>query len=387
MPVSISLSELCNTIVDTLHTQFDKAYWIRAEISELNVRGGHAYLELVEKVPEKEMFLAKVRATCWANVFAMLRPYFESETAQTLRSGLQVLVSATVEFHPVYGLSLNIIDIDPTYTLGDLLRQKQETVARLLAEGVMDMNKQLVIPLLPQRLAVISSEMAAGYGDFCHQLQHNEKGFAFRITLFPAIMQGERAEQSIIAELEHIFAQVEDFDVVVIIRGGGATTDLTCFDNYQLALNCAQFPLPIIAGIGHQRDVSVLDMVAHTSVKTPTAAAELLIGFLLEQDTRIAEAAQSLLHATQSYTLTLHAQLENVSVRIRSAFANRINLQWNHVQLLQKTVELHSPERILRQGYTITLADGRPVISAKAVVSGQLLTTEFADGRITSTAE
>ncbi len=272
------LSEVCSIVEDVI-TMETETYWVQAEIASISVRGGHCYLDLVEK--SVSGIVAKMRATIWANVYALLRPYFHEETGTDLQVGMQVLVEATVDFHAVYGLSLNITNIDPTYTIGDLAKQRQETIAKLLAEGVMDMNKSLALPTIVRRIAVISSESAAGYGDFRRQLE--DGGYRFETTLFPAIMQGEHAPKSIIAALDTIANQEEEWDAVVIIRGGGATTDLTCFDDYNLCNHCAQFPLPIITGIGHTKDVSVLDMVSFAPLKTPTAVAQYFVDGRLAQ--------------------------------------------------------------------------------------------------------
>ena len=262
-----SLSELCQNIEEVLAEEFASTYWVRAEVASLSVRG-HCYMELVEKASTKNI-AAKVRATCWQQIYGILSPYFEAETGQKLSVGMQVLLEVEVSFHAVYGLSLNIVGIDPTFTLGDMARQRQETIQRLKDDGVMDMQSSLEIPSLPRRIAVISSADAAGYGDFCHQLENNSGGFQFRTQLFTAIMQGEQSAKSIIQSLQQIADEIDKWDIVVIVRGGGASTDLRNFDDYELASHCAQFPLPIIAGIGHTRDISIVDMVVHSSVKTP----------------------------------------------------------------------------------------------------------------------
>lgn len=382
--MELSLSQLCHQITDSLQADFAEPVWVHAEISELSVRNGHCYMELVEKNADNNAFLAKTRANCWANIFALLKPYFEAETGQTLRAGLQVLLSVTVEFHPVYGMSLSIRDINPTYTIGNLAQQRMAIIAQLTADGIIDMNKQLQLPLLLQRIAVISSDSAAGYGDFCHQLNGNAEKFAIYRKLFPALMQGERAEASIIEALDKINNEIELFDAVVIIRGGGASTDLSCFDSYNLCLNCAQFPLPIIAGIGHQRDVSVLDMVAHTSVKTPTAAAEFILNSFSVQQQRIVNAKQCLQRTATQLSATLQMNLDNYRSRLKSNFTYRLAEQQNLLKMQAKTIELHSPERILKQGYTLTLVNGEPVSSATKLKQGQSITTQFIDGTVSS---
>ena len=280
---SLSLSELNSRIKDAMSSSFPDAIWVIAEISELHTNSsGHCYVELIEKDQISDKTIAKIRATIWAYTFRMLKPYFETTTGYELTSGLKVLLRVNVEFHEVYGISLNIKDIDPKYTLGDLARKKQEIIERLKKEGVFDMNRELNMSPVPQRIAVISSKTAAGYGDFMNTLEKNNYGLKYYITLFSAIVQGEMAEESIIQAFEQIYENQEQFDVVVMIRGGGSQSDLECFNNYELAYIITQFPLPVITGIGHERDVSIVDLVAHTSVKTPTAAASFLIESLLD---------------------------------------------------------------------------------------------------------
>lgn len=403
---STSLSELTNKIQSVIRQNFTDAIWVRAEISELRENGGHCYLELIEKDSETDNILAKTRATCWANVYRMLKPYFESNTGETLRAGLNVLVAVTVEFNGVYGFSLNIRDIDPTYTIGELAARCMQIIQKLREEGIDDMNKQLPFPTLPQRIAIISSETAAGYGDFCNQLNSDTSHFAFYPRLFPAIMQGNMAETSIIGALEKIYKHVELFDVVVIIRGGGATTDLSCFDSYNLAINCAQFPLPIIAGIGHQRDVSILDMVAHTSVKTPTAAAEYLISALEKAEEEIDELASELCNFTSNIIQKEHKSLElymlkikqasktgylkeqnrlsNYLFQLKSMYRNRIHRETNKLALIATRIETQSPKYLYERGYTITTVHGKRITSALQVKPGDKVTTHLADGHFDS---
>ena len=380
----LTLSQLCYRISDALNEQFTDSLWLRAEIGEFNVRNGHCYLEFIEKQEGGSTIVAKMRANCWANVYKMLSMYFESETGQRLGTGMKVLVEVNVAFHANFGMSLNVINIDPTYTIGDMAQQRLAVIARLTADGIMDMNKMCDLPLLPQRLAIVSSATAAGYGDFMHQITSNPDHFVFYTKLFPAIMQGDRAQESIIAALDQIFEQMDLFDAVVIIRGGGATTDLNCFDNYELALNCAQFPLPIITGIGHQRDVSVVDMVAHVSLKTPTAVAEFFIEQMCEQQARIDRAEQLLSDNLRNYTKRKHEQLQMIRIRLKATINNQIQREKNKLDLMRRTIDLHSPLRILQKGYTLTLVDGKPVNSAKGISEGKKITTEFADGNICS---
>ncbi len=284
-PERLTLSELNGKIKESLSHSFPGQYWVIAEISEINTNTtGHCYLELIEKETTSDRLIARMRATIWSSTFRMLRPYFENATGYRLSAGIKIMVSVNVSFHEIYGLSLNIRDIDPAYTLGDLARKKIEIINRLTSEGVIDMNRQLPFPAVPQRIAVISSETAAGYGDFMNTIQNNMYGFAFRIKMFTAVMQGDKAAESIIAALDRIFEEEYNFDLVVLIRGGGAQADLECFNNYDLAFHITQFPLPILTGIGHERDETIADLVAHFRLKTPTAVAEFLIdrlsGFL-----------------------------------------------------------------------------------------------------------
>lgn len=377
-----TLSELCQAIEQVLQFELGDTYWVRAEIASLTERG-HCYMDLVEKAKNNTV-AAKLRATCWQHVYHLLSAYFANETGQTLSVGMQVLLQVEVSFHAVYGLSLNVVGIDPTFTLGDLARQRQLTIQRLQEDGVMDLQRALTIPSLPRRIAVISAADAAGYGDFCHQLLSDNSGFLFRIQLFPAVMQGDQSPASIIAALDQIAYQVEQYDVVVIVRGGGATTDLRNFDDYSLAFHCANFPLPIIAGIGHTRDVSVVDMVVHTSVKTPTAAAEWLISAMQEQADRLAELQLRLQRIAQHAIRKQQNQLDTLWQSLRFATQRRLHRQRAQLELWAKTIALHSPERIYRMGYTLTTVNGKIVRSIHDVQAGEQLLTHTADGVIQS---
>ncbi|MDO9152833.1 MAG: exodeoxyribonuclease VII large subunit [Paludibacter sp.] len=400
---SITLSELTNRIQESIKLNFETPVWIRAEISELRENySGHCYLELIEKEADTGSLTAKVKATIWASTYRMLKPYFESSTGQTLRAGLNVLVAVTVEFHGVYGFSLNVRDIDPTFTIGEMAALRLKIIRQLEKEGVADMNKEILFPIRPQRLAIISSSTAAGYDDFRDQLKSNSSHFAFYTRLFPAVMQGEQAESSIIAALEKIYQLMDFFDVVVIIRGGGATTDLACFDSYDLALNCAQFPLPVITGIGHQRDVSILDMVAHTSVKTPTAAAEFLIETMQQAESamislvteieqivsnKIAEQKRFLDQIKWNITQNLQSKVSKKNLlherqknRLKSTFRFIVNKQQNKLMLLEKSIESHSPSFLLKHGYTITTLNGKRITSVKQVKAKDIIRTVVHDG-------
>ena len=377
-----SLKELCDWIQEIVENDLPNRYWVCAEIASMSVRG-HCYMELVEKA-ENGILAAKVRATCWSNVYHLLSAYFLQETGQSLHTGLQVMLEVSVEYHAVYGLSLNVWNIDPTYTLGDLAKQRQATIQQLTEDGVMDLQKALQIPSLPRRVAVISSADAAGYGDFCDQLKHNRFGFKFHVQLYPAVVQGDTAARSVVQALNSIAALEEEWDVVVIIRGGGASTDMSCFDDYNLASHCAQFPLPIIAGIGHTRDVSVVDMVVHTSVKTPTAAAEWLIERVAEQVERVGNLMLRLQRATQNAISREENRLLLYEQQIFNAVRGKAVRERGKLDLWMKTIELHSPERIFKMGYSLTMVNGKLVRSQSEVNEGDVLETHLHDGVIQS---
>ncbi|HOF98999.1 MAG: Exodeoxyribonuclease 7 large subunit [Bacteroidetes bacterium ADurb.BinA395] len=404
---SLSLSELAAAIEETIRLNFDRPVWVRAEISELRENSnGHCYMELIEKDENSDNLLAKVKATCWASVYRLLKPYFENATGQTFRAGLKVLLSVTVEFHPVYGLSLTVRDIEPTFTIGEMAARRMQIIRRLEADGIADMNKQIPLPRLVQRLAVVSSPTAAGYGDFCDQLKNNSGNFVFYTRLFPALMQGEQAESSIIAALEKIFRHAELFDAVVIIRGGGATTDLSCFDSYELAVNCAQFPLPIITGIGHQRDVSILDLVAHSSLKTPTAVAEFLIDRLQEAENLVKYTASDIYSFSKNYLdaslreinekkLLIRQVLRNSLMRKQNEINRRISRlktavrmkllrEQNRLTLMEKSIETHSPAFMLKYGYSFTTLHGKKIFSVHEVKPGDHVQTYLHDGSFES---
>lgn len=358
---TLTLTELCALIGEALDDHLASSYWVKAEISSLSEKGGHLYLELVDGKS------AKMRATCWAGTKELLLAYFESETGQLLQTGMAVLVEVEIQWHAVYGLSLSIVGIDPRYTMGEVARQRQQTIAALQADGLMDAQQLLPLPTLIRRIAVISSPSAAGYGDFMHQLEHS--GFLFHTRLFGAIMQGEGAEKSIIAALEEISRQNTEkaesgsFDAVVIIRGGGASSDLSCFDNYTLCAYCAQYELPILSGIGHTRDVSVLDLVAHEAFKTPTAVAEWLIHRMDDQMGHIAD----------------------LLVRLHRTAERQILIRQHRVEMLEQRLAACNPERIYRMGYSLLTKDGHVICSTKELQSGDTITTHLADGSIQST--
>jgi len=335
--LQVSLSELQRQVKGKLEDLFSLPVWVKAEISEMTInRSGHCYLDLVETEEGTDTVVARCRATIWSYTFRMLKPYFETTTGQVFTEGLKVLLQAKVEYHEVYGFSLNIRDIDPVYTLGDMARQRREIIHRLEEAGVLEMNKELELPLVPQRIAVISSPTAAGLQDFLNQLHNNQHQFIFYTKLFPSVMQGMEAPRSITAALEQIFQYEDLFDAVVIIRGGGAQIDLACFDNYDLAFNVAQFPLPVITGIGHDKDDTVIDLVAHTRMKTPTAVAEFLISGALQF-------SQQLNDLEKQFTVSVNDQLEKNQDRLTDA-ADQLSLLVN--QLIVKQTNRLNIDRI-----------------------------------------
>jgi exodeoxyribonuclease VII large subunit len=333
MEQKLTLSELNEQIKDALSGAFPSSVWVIAEVSELKEnRNGHCYLELIEK--QGAEIVARSRATIWSYTYRMLKPYFETTTGQFFTQGIKILVQVSVEYHPSFGLSLNIKDIDPIYTVGDMAMQRKEIINRLQAEGVFEMNKELQLPLVPQKIAVISSATAAGFQDFMNQLESNEFGFKFYTKLFQATMQGTDAVPSIINALERIFRYEDFFDAVVIIRGGGATADLSSFDNYDLAFNITQFPLPIITGIGHEKDDTIIDLVAHTRMKTPTAVAEFLIKGMERFYDRMLEMENGIVQLTRDLIESHQNELEQAATNLNYAVTGFINK--NQSQLAKK---------------------------------------------------
>ena len=380
-----SLKELCEWIQDLVESDLPDRYWVRAEIASMSVRG-HCYMELIEKA-DNGILAAKVRATCWSNMYGLLSAYFTQETGESLHVGLQVLLEVSVEFHSVYGLSLNVWNIDPTYTIGDLAKHRQATINKLQLDGVMELQQALELPSLVRRIAVVSSSEAAGYGDFCDQLKNNRFGFDFQVQLYPAVMQGDTASRSIVNALSAIADQEEEWDVVVIIRGGGASTDLSCFDDYELANHCAQFPLPIVAGVGHTRDVSVVDMVVYSSVKTPTAAAEWLIDRVAVQVERVGGMQLRLQKAVQGKIARERNRVLVMEQRMINAVRRMVVREEGKLNLWRKTIDLHSPEHIFKMGYSLTTANGKIVRSSKDVREGDVVETYLQDGMIQSVVE
>lgn len=424
---SLSLYELTSIVRDTIELSFHQEYWMVAELSEARVgTNGHCYLEFVEKSRRNGALLAKARGHIWKSTYQLLAPYFEKATGTPLVPGLQVRVLVSITFHEIYGFALSVCDIDPSYTLGESARKRKEILDHLEAEGVLTLNKELPLPRLLQRIAVISSPTAAGYGDFCQQLA--ESPYHFSLGLYEAAMQGEKAESTIIEALNRIAADESLWDVVVIIRGGGASSELSCFDTYELATNVAQFPLPIFIGIGHERDESILDHVAHTRFKTPTAVAAHLITrqgeeaeLLTHFSQRLATAATSQLkshrHQWQMCALRLqaatrnkitreserhirltahlalqthrqisawHSRLTDTARRIKPAALRCIEKERHNLQLRESILQMASPERILQMGYSLTLHQGKAVRDAESLKAGDIITTCVANGTLQS---
>ena len=413
----LTLYELNNLVRETIEEGMNREYWVEAELSEIRESRGHCYMELVQYVRDggatergsdrtgerrNSTPIARASAKCWQSTWSVVRPYFERVTGQQLHVGMQVLLQVYPQFHEAYGFSWIVTDVNPEFTLGDMIRKRQEIIRLLKEEGVYDLQKELKIPIFAQRIAVISSATAAGYGDFCHQLQNNEYGFAFHTELFPAVMQGEQVETSVIAALDSIKARSDDFDVVVIIRGGGATADLSGFDTLTLAENVANFPLPIITGIGHERDESVLDMISNLRVKTPTAAAAYLIAHLKEVYDRIADAENSIynkvlesiryewLRQERLTSLLSHLPRQRIGEGryLLQMLANRLGvslerlLEKKQYQLSNMQVQLdgYNPQRLLQRGYSITTYQGKVLRESRQLKKGDKVETRLGKG-------
>lgn len=405
---ALSLSQLACQIKSVVEGSFTRSYIVAAEIQSVSQnRSGHAYLELIEKDSASELIISQLRATIWASKYRILKPYFESATGCAFAAGIKIMVKVNVSYHLLYGLSLNITDIMPEYTVGELALQKRRTIEQLKTDGVFDMNKTLMLPSLARRIAVISSPSAAGYGDFLKQLAENRYGYKFKCELFEAFMQGEAAVESVSAALDRIFERISDFDCVAVIRGGGGKTDLTCFDSYVLCQNICQFPLPVITGIGHDRDESIADMVAFQSLKTPTATAQFFIDRIASCALnfsrlyeKIAKMADSVIEYNKrriseieiKRTLFLKnicplamSRLEKTRSRIFSLLQHLLEIKKHNLEQIEVKIELNSPESVLKRGFTAAKSsDGRFVMSAKDVAAGEELVTCFYDGEVIS---
>jgi len=396
----LTLLELNELISEALQSHLEPTYWVIAEIGEMRInQKGHCYMEMVEK--DDDEIRAKMRATIWSFTFRNINAWFTKISGQHLQPGLKILFNASAQFHPIYGLSLNIKDIDAQFTLGERARKKQEVLQKLAEDGVLDMNKETTLPLVPQSIAIISSPTAAGYGDFINHIENNSHKYKLKYDLFTALMQGDTAASSIVQAIHEVYADVDKFDLLVIIRGGGATVDLDCFDNYELASHISQFPLPVITGIGHERDQTVADIVAHTSLKTPTAVAEFILAGIKAFEEKLNDLARSMktkaneIIGQQLMIMDRHAHdLEMATARRLHEHMNRISALEQHLHFLsrsaveqqltylnaisnkittlpwkilekqqkkiehmEKTVEYLDPQKILDRGYTISIID------------------------------
>ena len=384
MEKSLTLYELNLLVRDAIEMSLDEEYWVEAELSEMREVRGHCYMELVQKDAFGSTPVARASAKCWKTTWERLRPRFERTTGQTLHAGMKVLLRVTANFHEAFGFSWIVSDIDPTYTIGDMARKRMEIVAKLKEAGVFDLQKELSLPLFAQRIAVISSENAAGYEDFCNQLNDNDFSFSFQVKLFAATMQGEAVEKSIIAALDSINAEMENFDCVVIIRGGGATADLSGFDTLALAENVSNFPLPVITGIGHERDESVLDMVSFLRVKTPTAAAAFLIDHLATTAQRVEQCYQRIAAHISERLATHSYRLSMLSGNLVSAVEKAFLRERHRLEMLRHRAESLDPNLLLQRGYSITLKNGKAVRNAGELKSGDIIETHLATGIVQS---
>ena len=425
MTKTLSLSELNSLVADVINTTMSRSYWVEAELSEVRENRGHCYMELIEKNENSNVPIARASAKCWSNIWSAIKPYFIRITGQQIRAGMKVMLQVHAQFHPQYGFSWIVDDINPEYTMGDMMRKRQEIIRQLKEEGVYDLQKELSLPLFAQRIAVISSATAAGYGDFCNQLENNELGLYFHVELFPTIMQGDNVESSIIASLNQINNREEEFDCVVIIRGGGATADLSGFDTLGLAENVA------ITGIGHERDESILDMVSYQRVKTPTAAAAYLINHLTstlirvenaqstiidyvkkaleienmrikhigaqipvlfsivrtKQEARLESLFQRLFTASKELMKQSDFLLLSLQQRVQPAVRGRLSSEHHRLDVLEHRARLLDPTLLLKRGYSITLHNGKAIHNANDLKIGDTITTLLEIGQIESKVE
>lgn len=428
---TLSLYELNSLVRNVIDHAFANAYWVEAELSEVREVRGHCFMELIQKDMFAPTPIARASAKCWKSVWQSLRPKFERATGQPFHAGMKVLLSVTADFHETYGFSWIVQDIDPNYTMGDMARKRLEIIRQLKEEGIYDMQKDLEIPMFAQRVAVISSENAAGYGDFCNHLSHNDYNLVFYPKLFPAIMQGEQVEQSVIAALDRINRYTDRFDVVVIIRGGGATADMSGFDTLALAENVANFPLPIITGIGHDRDESILDMVSNTRVKTPTAAAAFLIDHLVgvwshledcqsritthvnyhmereharldrcaeripmlfsmvrsRQEARLIRLSNSITSLVPKRIIQCQHRLDLIDKAIRPLVEKRLMNETHRLQQFAIRLQAVDPQILLKRGYSITLHQGKAVRDASKLQKGDEIETRVEHGKIRSVVQ
>lgn len=407
MSEKLTLTDLQLLIRDSLYIALPEMYWVIAEISEIKENSaGHCYLELIEKHPDDNNVRARIKAIIWSKRYRFIKSLFENITGESIRDGLKILVKAKVEYHEIYGLSLVITDIDPAFTIGELAMKRQQIIHRLEQEGVFTMNKEIEFPIAPQRIAIISSKNAAGFTDFINQLKGNSYGYSFYTALFESSMQGSDTEKGITDALNRIADIQEFFDLVVIIRGGGSQADLSWFDNYNIAYHITQFPLPVITGIGHDKDMSVTDLVANKALKTPTATAEFIIECISEAENHIYEIWQRireisiqytsgaglvlmnhisrLTAASKSYSQIKNYTIESLHNSLISKTRNYTDSKKAELNLLEVTLNILNPDNVLKRGYTITSLNGKILKTKESLKEGEVLETRFSDGTVVS---
>lgn len=407
MKEKLSLTELQLVIKDSLYLALPGLYWVTAEISEIKENyNGHCYLELVEKHPDEVSIRSRVKAVIWSSRYRFIKSFFENTAGESLREGLKILIRVKIEYHEIYGLSLVINDIDPAFTIGEVALKRQQILKRLGEEGVITMNRDLDFPILPQRIAVISSASAAGYADFMNHLKGNSFGYVFYTSLFETPMQGKELENGIIKALERISVHSGEFDLAVIIRGGGSQTDLSWFDNYNVAFYVTQFPMPVITGIGHDKDLSVTDIVAHRSLKTPTAVADFLIECMISAENHLTDLGSEIADRSRLLIEEVKSRIESARLRIIPVARNLVllnnnaimrkkeiltSLAKNSVGLLitriggfENSLKILDPVNVLKRGYTITSINGKIIKESNILRKDDIIDTRFSDGSINS---
>ncbi|MBN1107709.1 MAG: exodeoxyribonuclease VII large subunit [Bacteroidales bacterium] len=407
MNKKLSLSELQQIIRDSLYLSLPDHYWVIAEISEIKENyAGHCYLELIEKQADEKSIRARVKGVIWSNRYRFLKTLFTDATGEPLREGMKILIRAKVEYHEIYGLSLLIQNLDPSYTAGEMAVKKKLVIRKLEEEGVFNMNRELGLPLLPQRIAVISSEGAAGYRDFINHIKGNSYRYRFVTELFEAVMQGSETEKSVISALDRIAENAHLFDAVAIIRGGGSQSDLSWFDNYDIAFHVTQFPLPVITGIGHDKDMSVTDMVAFRALKTPTAVADFFIESVAGAEDHLNGLAASISEITRTAIDDNRNMLESLKIKLATSAGmittekkyrlgrlednlakisgNTIDKVGLRLKEMNNRLAILDPVNVLKRGYSITTVKGRVLKQAAEATEGDILITRLHEGKIES---
>lgn len=379
----ISLLELLGRVKGVIEREVSSQLWIKAEISDIkNHSAGHCYLELVDTGKDGDEVEARAQGIIWSSVYKMLKPYFETTTGYQLARGMHILVKAQVQFSTLYGLSLIISDLNPSFTIGELEIERQKSILKLKEEGMFEMNKELEIPKLPRKFAVISSESAAGYLDFIKHLHENEYGYRFQTTLFTAPMQGEAAPAGIIEAMDRVAQNLSSYDALLILRGGGSTQDLRCFDDYELAVNIAQFPLPVITGIGHEQDFHIADMVANTYLKTPTAIANFIVDKFSSEEGNITCIAARLSLSLRTRIINEENRLRRVADALFTGCKSRYINEQHAVELLEQKVVMNNPLALLAKGYALVLKEREKVISADALKAGDEIDVVLQKGTV-----